>query len=271
MIAGDLEYIEFSNNFVHRERPMTSSHCRLKILTGLVWICWWICSGPAAAGDAVILTTHNLYPYGSYPEGTSIDLIADSRFNGRAVDVVRCVFSRMNTPLQILVMPWERAQIAVRKGNADGFFAASQKNSRDEFAVMTRPIADQKWEWFLLKENPNSPDDPDFREKASFGGFIGANMLKWMMENGYNVTATPRDTELLLKILLTGHVDAVLANNYVMRALIRRYAVGGKIKIYPCKDKPLGVYFSKKFLVDRPGFIQTFNRKVPECRKSPAP
>lgn len=222
----------------------------------------------AFSQEKVILTTHNLYPYGSYPDDIKLQpIIADETFTGVAADLVRCIFQKMDIPLEIQVVPWERAQVNVRNGLADGFFAASRKDSRDEFAVMTDEIADQNWNWYLLKENPMNPDDPSFKKKAEVGGFVGANMLKWMKANGYHVTATPKDTEGLLKMLLGKRVDAVMANNHVMAALLKKYGAEDEVKIYLNLDKPLGVYFSREFLQTHPGFIEKFNSLIPGCKK----
>lgn len=229
------------------------------IFTGGVGDCF------ALSKEKVILTTHNLYPYGSYPPGEEKKLIANETFKGVAVDRVRCILKKMDTPLEIQVVPWRRAQLLVERGTADGFFAASQNDSRDEFAVKTMIIADQQWNWYLLKENALSPRDQSFKEKASVGGFVGANMLKWMKEQNYNVTATPKNTEGLLKLLLARRVDAVMANNYVMQALLQNHKVEDQVKIYLNLDKPLFVYFSKEFTKSRPMFIEKFNNLIPEC------
>jgi polar amino acid transport system substrate-binding protein len=229
------------------------------IFTGGVGVCF------ALSEEKVILTTHNLYPYGSYPPGEKEMVVADETFKGVAVDRVRCVFNKMDTPLELQVVPWRRAQHLVKRGSADGFFAASQNDARDEFAVKSMIIADQQWNWYMLKENPLSPRDQSFKEKASVGGFVGANMLKWMQEQNYNVTATPNSTEGLLKLLLARRVDAVMANNYVMNALLQNYMAEDQVKIYLNTDKPLFVYFSKEFLKSRPMFIERFNNLIPEC------
>ena len=229
------------------------------IFTGAVGVCF------ALSEEKVILTTHNLYPYGSYPPGEKEKVVADETFEGVAVDRVRCILKKMDTLLEVQVVPWRRAQLLVKRGDADGFFAASQNDSRDEFAVKTKAIADQKWNWYLLKDNPLSPQDQSFKGKASVGGFVGANMLKWMQEQNYNVTAIPKNTEGLLKLLLARRVDAVMANNYVMQAHLQNYEVEDQVKIYLNIDKPLFVYFSKEFLKSRPIFIEEFNHLIPEC------
>ena len=219
----------------------------------------------ALSQEKVILTTQNLYPYGSYPTEDRQKVVADETFKGVAVDRVRCVFKKMDIPLEIQVVPWRRAQRLVQRGLAEGFFAASQKDSRDEYAVKSAVIADQKWNWYLLKGNPLSPEDQTFKESATVGGFLGANMLEWMKEHNYNVTTTPKDTEGLLKMLLAGRVDAVMANNYVMQALLEKHKAEDRVKIYLNMNKPLSVYFSKKFLNSQPMFIDNFNNLVAEC------
>jgi polar amino acid transport system substrate-binding protein len=245
-------------------KPVRYKDC-LSVLLACLIFAGGTGDGFALSEEKVILTTHNLYPYGSYPPGEKEMVIADETFKGVAVDRVRCVLKKMDTPLEVQVVPWRRAQLLVKRGNADGFFAASQNESRDEFAVKTMIIADQQWNWYMLKENSLSPRDQSFKEKASVGGFVGANMLKWMQEQNYKVTAIPNDTEGLLKILLARRVDAVMANNYVMQALLQNYGVEDQVKIYLNVDKPLFVYFSKEFIKSRPMFIEQFNNLIPEC------
>lgn len=245
-----------STSVSYRDNLLVTLICLILIVGGTCF---------AASNEKVILTTHNLYPYGSYPAGSEGKIIADDTFKGVAVDRVRCVFGKMNIPLEIQVVPWKRAQLLFQRGLADGFFAASQKDTRDEYGVKSSVIADQKWNWYLLKENPLSPLDPSFKEKATVGGFLGANMLEWMKEYNYNVTTTPNDTEGLLKMLLARRVDAVMANDHVMQALLEKYAAEDRVKIYLNIDKPLYVYFSKEFSKSRPSFMDKFNRLIPEC------
>lgn len=218
------------------------------------------------ATEKVTLTTHNLSPYGSYPEGVNVKQLATEQFNGVAVKVVRYAFRQLNIPLEIQVVPWSRAQKMVELGLADGFFAGSQKASRDQFAVMSAVIADQKWNWYLLSNSKFDPEHSDFKYDARVGGFIGSNMLSWMKSNQYNVTMQPRDTEALLKALLGGRVDAVMANNYVMDELTRTQGVGSQVRAVLNKNKPLGVYFSKAFIDKNPKFLDEFNQYVHEYR-----
>lgn len=218
------------------------------------------------ANNKVVLTTHNLCPYGCFEKDAPMEYVANENFKGIAIDVVRCAFDKIDVPLDVVVVPWARAQYMVKNNDADGFFAASKSDSREQFAQMSVIIASQKWQWYLLKENELNPDSLDFKSKAVVASFIGANMLNWMEEQGYNIRGRSRDTAGLLNLLLKKRVDAVLANNSVMNALIAKQNVENKIKSYLNKDKPLGVYFSKVFLAKRPKFLTKFNDAVIKCR-----
>ncbi len=227
-----------------------------------------IVPGFAQTPGQVTLTTHNLFPYGAFPDDQKIKKIADNTFRGVAADLVRCACRKLKTSLVIRVVPWKRAQKEVYSGLADGFFAGSQNTFREKNAVRSIQIADQKWQWYLLKDNPLSPANAHFKKEARVAGFIGANMLKWMEENEFNITARPRNTKGLLRLLSAGRVDAVMANNHVMGALLKRDQLEDNVKIFIEKDKPLYVYFSKQFIKDYPRFMDRFNESVTECRAS---
>lgn len=235
---------------------------------------FFIYSANAQWQDKVILTTHNLCPYGCYKEeaSTAEDKNTNdytdrkNNFSGIAVEVVNCAFEKIQQPFEIVVVPWSRAQKLVIDNKADGFFAASQKNSRDKFAVMSTIIAEQKWQWYLLADNPLQPNQVDFKDKAIVAGFRGANKLAWLVDNDYNVASTTLDAKSLLNVLRKERVDAILGNNLVMDKLIAQYDIASEIKSYVEKDKPLGVYFAKTFINKHPDFLDKFNESVLSCR-----
>ncbi len=66
---------------------------------------------------------------------------------------------------------------------------------------MSAIIAEQKWNWYLLKDNSLDPRDKDFKKQAEVAGFHGANVLRWLESNEYNIVATPQDTEGLVAML----------------------------------------------------------------------
>ncbi len=204
------------------------------------------------------LVTHELPPY-SYAEN-------NGSVAGLAVRPVQCALDRLGLPYNISFVPWKRAQKMVQTGDADAFFAASQSAERDAFATMSAIVAPQEWRWFLLRDNPSNPKSAEFRSRSTVGSFVGANMLDWLKANGYQVEATPVTNLQLLKMLLGKRVDAILANHLVMADLLQANDATQKVRSELQENKPLGVYFSHRFLASQPaGFMGRFNAALAAC------
>ncbi|QTA84383.1 substrate-binding periplasmic protein [Desulfonema magnum] len=206
----------------------------------------------------IILTTQNVSPY--------VIVDKNGTFKGYAANSVQYALKKMKRPYEIKIFPWNRAQMMVKRDMADGFFPASQNNIRDEYAVISETIAEQKWNWYMLKSNPSDPADPLFKEKATVGGFMGTNMLQWLKKNNYNIKGNPNNSESLLKMLLNKRIDAILANNMETDEIIKNEKIEDRFKVITLKDKPMGIYFSKIFLKKNPCFLKKFNKYVHEYR-----
>ncbi|CCO22941.1 substrate-binding periplasmic protein [Maridesulfovibrio hydrothermalis] len=215
-----------------------------------------------AHSKTVTLATHNLCPYGCYDE--------HGEFSGTAVNVVKYAMAQMNFDLRIEVVPWKRAQRMSYEGDADGFFAASHSEKRDRNGVMSATIAGQIWKWYQLKTNTLDPKSDNFKSEAKVAAFSGSNMLHWLKMNNYNVVAEPPSTKHLMNMLLYERFDAMLGNNLTMKRYIAKQNLAGQIKSTAYKNKPVGVYFSNRFIEAHPGFITEFNKHVNEYRKQPA-
>ncbi|MBI9111280.1 ABC transporter substrate-binding protein [Maridesulfovibrio ferrireducens] len=207
----------------------------------------------------ITLATHNLCPYGCYDE--------NGIFDGCAVRVVKYAFNKMNIKLNIVVVPWIRAQRLAKDGKVDGFFAASKSEDRDQYGVQSAIIAEQRWNWYMLQENPLDPASEHFKKRATVASFRGSNMLKWLKANNYNATSSPPTTEHLLNMLLLKRFDAMLANDMVMTDKILKHNIHNRLKIITLLSKPLGVYFSKNFINENPDFLSQFNKHVEKYMK----
>lgn len=207
---------------------------------------------------SITLTTHDLAPYGSYQ--------VDGSFKGAAHNVVQCALDSLSISLSLKVVPWNRAQLEVREGLADGFYAGSQNDVRDEYAVKSAEVADQIWRWYLNKDSSWDPKTPEFKQSASVSSFLGANMQKWLVDQNYHIGANPIDTKRLLDMLLLGRIDAALANNYVMDDLIEKRGIANRIRTSDLKSKPLHVYFSKAFINKYASFLYAFNKSASQCK-----
>lgn len=212
------------------------------------------------------MATHNLAPYGSFVDG-KVKAIADDSFQGSAVNVVRCAAKKINYDLDIIVVPWPRAQSYTVSGKVDGFFSASQQDKRDTFATLSEFIADQTWNWYYLKGSSIVPGHANFKSKAKVASFNGSNMLSYIESQGYNIAMRPLNSEKLYQALIKKRIDAAVSNDQVMESLLNKYNTHHLFNIKKLKNKPLGVYFSNEFLSEQPSFLASFNKAVIECRK----
>lgn len=209
--------------------------------------------------EKIILTTQDWAPYQTY-ESHIVD--------GFAVATVSCIMEMMDKSYEMQVHPWKEAQALVKENKAHGFFSASHNDKRDQYAILSKPIADQQWNWYLLKDSALNPNDPTFKEKAKVTGIAGSNMVTWLTDNQYNLTEDNIiDMHTLVETLVAKKVDAIYANNLAMRTVVQLMKMSmDDFKMITTKDKPVGVYWSKQFIANNPGFLDKFNSLVSMCR-----
>lgn len=225
----------------------------------LIWLCPCLPQQAWAKPENITLATHNHCPYGCYDH--------DGNFDGYAVQTVRYALDKMKITLNLIVVPWERAQRMSRDEKVDGFFSASQSEERDRHGVISVDITTQKWNWYQLKDNPLDPNSKDFKQKALVAAFIGSNMLKWLKNNDYKVIADPPPAEHMFNMLLHKRFDAMLSNDLHSELYIREHNISNQIKSSFYKDMPVGVYFTNNFLKKHPDFLTKFNKYVKEYQK----
>lgn len=210
-----------------------------------------------AAPERLLLTTQHWPPY-------QLDL--DGAIGGQAVKRMQCALRVMRQPYQISFLDWSEAQLQVKQGRQHGFFSASRNQSRDAFAEWVGPVAQQTWVWYSLDDNLTELyHSMDFKERVSVAATFGSGKWFWLKRNGYRVVKDPQDPAALLDLLLRRKVDVILENELVMQAQLDRIDGGASIQQYPFLNKALGVYFSKDFLSQHPGFKGRFEKALADC------
>lgn len=186
---------------------------------------------------------------------------------GRSVNILNCVFEAIGHQPDYRIVPWKRAQEMSKSGQSDGYFLASQANDRDDYAVISDPLFHQDWALFYLPSATITPHHKDFKARARIAGVLGSNMTNWMEGKAYNVVMKV-DKEVVLYDLLHAHrVDAYVSNLEAGLALLKKKEVGiDKVRYSVFRSKPLGVYFTNKFLEKKPSFMEEFNETLVKCR-----
>lgn len=214
----------------------------------------------ASALPTIELVTHDIPPYVMLDAaGTPVD--------GMALRTLQCALQQLGVPYRLRNTPWARGQKSVELGQAAGFFPASRNSERDGWAVYAGPLAPQEWRWYLLKESRWEPSSRLFRDHAVVTAYHGSNMMQWLNNSHYRILGNPLSHDQLLDVLLNQRVDAVLAASLTMDELVRKAGVAGRIRSVSQENRPLGVYFSRKFLAQMPAdFIPRFNARAVQCR-----
>lgn len=195
-------------------------------------------------------------------------MLVDGQLGGLAVEVVECIFERLQQPHSIEVTSLNRARLNVRQQLAEGFFSSAPTPQSDAYAQLSAPLLIEKWYWYardaqVLNRQP-------WEGELRIGGVLGSNSLGWLELRGIAVAQTVSRHEQLVRLLERGRIDLFLADQEVMRSITadsdnpplqRRFA----------RYTPLGVYFAREFLDQHPGFLRAFNRQVQDCAKPGAP
>lgn len=219
-----------------------------------------VCMGTAAADaqKAPIILNTDIFPPYQVREGDEL--------RGTAVTALECIFSAMDLPFEIRVMPWERAIFEVSQQRADGFFSATKMRRATPFAMLSAPLALEKWYWYSNHaEQPPGPSS-NATQVARIGAIRGSNQVSWLLERGYSVDHQVSSTEQLLRLLERGRIDAFLADQRTLRTELTRLPLGLRPQFEHFQQYAnLGVYFSSHFLQQHPDFLTRFNSSIYHC------
>ncbi|MCJ8349250.1 transporter substrate-binding domain-containing protein [Moritella sp.] len=206
--------------------------------------------------ERLLLATQMWSPY-QYQE--------NGEMKGLGIVKLKCILKVMKQPYQITMTDWDRSQILTEVGELHGLFLASKNDTRDKYAEYSAPLMNQTWSWFSLSDAIDTKSH-QFKKEVPVTALFGSNKWLWLQKQGYRVEKKPRRATALIELLLSGEVGAVLANDVVMDNAINQLGISHRaITKTMVNEKPLGVYFSKKFTEKYPLFINEFNQAIVAC------
>ncbi len=214
-----------------------------------LWFSSLLLAADISPGDTLLLATHA-------PSGQS----AASRAQ------IDCIMKHTQQPYQLLVMPWRRAKQEVKMGRIDGYFTAMPNNEIDSFARLSAPLFLENWYWFWRADGRGPGSDGALR----YGAILGSHQADWFMRQGIKADVEVGDISQLLQLLAIGRIDILLADLDDVKDAMTR------LKLNPeyfnqrfFRYVPLGSYFSRERLQQRPGFLRHFNAAVHLCATAP--
>lgn len=185
---------------------------------------------------------------------------------GGSITHIQCIFDRLGYLPVVQRMPWRRARQEVSVGKIDGFFTAVHTPDVDKYATLSAPLLLENWYWYW----PGEASAPlQWRHGVRLGAILGSHQAVWLDQQGYPVHMRVNSLPQLIKLLLSGRIDAFIADRDHMAAAIEGLGIAShQYRERFLRYAPLGVYFGNEFLQRHPRFLAEFNRHIVGCSES---
>lgn len=199
-------------------------------------------------------------------------VMLQGELSGVSMKAVTCIFSGLQEPFHVEVMPWGRAISDLNSRHADGLFTSIYSEELSTNAVMSSPFALEKW--YIYSQADINTLGEGFPLNTRFAAVRSSSQYQWLRGKGYSNIEEVNEGEQLLRLLSAGRIDAFIADERYYEELIKDAKSSNKVSIPEFNRRflrytPLGVYFSNGFLAGRPKFMADFNSHITECAGEP--
>lgn len=181
---------------------------------------------------------------------------------GIGVEKLNQYLKELGMEYTISVVPNHRKALEdVKMGKADGFFLASKNSERDEICEFSESVVINRWSWCMLADSNLNPKDESFKKNNKIGVILNTNQQNWAKDNGYRISAKPKDESIPPKMLKLRRADAFLMADLVFWAGVNENEKKN-FKTITEKEKNFGVYISKEYLSKNPNFMAKLNELI---------
>lgn len=184
-------------------------------------------SAPAAlsAAEVTVSTLDNFAPF-TYME--------DGEFRGINIDIVEEAAKRAGDSVEFQALPWKRVLRSVEVGEATGGMPAFQTAEREAYAHYTTvPVHESVYVVFVRADSDFEYNGIESLQGMTVGIDAGFK-LGDEFENAKGKVFTVdegKNTEINLKKLAGGRIDAFVSNHLTTLAVAKRLEMGGKFKV----------------------------------------
>lgn len=179
-----------------------------------------------------------------------------------ADETIQCIAGRLGQTIEIRHAPRLRNRGLLSAGQIDGIFPNLPDPELDEIGVPTEPFVLERWS-YIQRYDSQAPDQPDGQ---IVGVVLGSNESRFLRRNEVNVFDAVPNTESLVKLLVSGRLPYVMADDWRFRAEAAALSYTTEdFNSSVVRYVPLQAYFSKTFAQANPGFIARFNETIGDC------
>jgi polar amino acid transport system substrate-binding protein len=218
-------------------------------------LCWSVTEKAVAKEELKFLIPD--YPPYTYQE--------QGHNKGIGYEAVSAIMADLQVAFSAELVPhFGRVVLELQKGEADGFFLATESVERNKVAVLSDSVMTIEWTWVWLKERVDlRPGSAEFKQQAQVSAQTNSNVYHWLKERNYHVTAGTTDIRGLINLLVFKRVDAILLPQLTINTLMEQQ--GTKASLLSFKHEinlPLGIYINKTYLQQHPDFMQRLNAAI---------
>jgi len=201
----------------------------------------------------------------------------DEQVSGPVADVIREVCKQMEITCSFKMLPWARAQLEAKKGDAQGIFIVGWNEERSKWLTYSPPLLNSQYGFFVRRENPleyQQLADIAGQNVGVFGVSNSSNSLEKLRKQMIELNLEPikiimtYDDIFIFRMLSSGgrNMGLVYSNREVGHAIIRQEKI--KNVRYAGEQKKLKYYigFSQKN-TDRE-VVDRFNKTLREMHKA---
>jgi len=197
---------------------------------------------------------------------------------GYVIDVLHAVFDRNGIKFRYEVVPWYRTLLQTRDGRASIAVVATQKEAQQYGLLIGRALigisSDCLYVAAANKLKYAKAEDLDALKALGisagyiYSDEIGAWLGRRENKNKIRVQTGDRPSEINAMNLALGRLDGAIEDDYVMRHVITKLKLEGKIALAGCgKATPVYVAFSPK-LENAQKLVAQFDDGLEELRQN---
>lgn len=197
------------------------------------------------AAEPLHLVTLNWPPY-EYAE--------DGEVKGIAVEIVREIFDRLDTPIEIQLNPWARSLKMVRRGRADAIFTAYRTPEREKFLTYCDEVLAMQRVGLFARADADISYDGDMQSLRDMKVAVvrdvsyGRKFDTMADSGGFAEVRVVNNAHATVRLLKRGDVDIVPGNVGVVRTALAETGLKDEVKLLRplLSEVPSYIAFSKK-------------------------
>lgn len=224
--------------------------------SALVGILCFIALFPASVHsfEPIILGIPHFKPY-TFTE--------NKQAKGIGVEKIQTIFKHIPSNLSIKqYLNYSLLLKALKRGDIDGFFLASENSERNRYAIFSKPVEYNNWTWFTLQKSTNTPSNDEFKYHSIIGTIGKTNTFRWLSRDGYQVKSY--NASDLVAALQNKEVDAAFLAEKVFEYTYEQAGINPKVFEKQVEiQRPFGIYISKQYIRANPNFMDALNAAIP--------